>query len=78
MDVEKHFPDGAKHLLTVSGKDLAQKLGITMLESVVCDVLNGVNIRWDSLMAVMAGKIGCWHCVFPSWVWFVDRSAERW
>lgn len=45
MAVEDHFPVSARDLLSVSGKDLAQNLGLTALERVVGDVLMGVNIR---------------------------------
>lgn len=45
MNVEDHFPESARHLLSVSGKELVQKLGITALEAVVGDVLLGVNVR---------------------------------
>ena len=45
MEIEDHFPESARHLLSVSGKELVRKLGISVLESVVSDVLVGVNIR---------------------------------
>ncbi|MCY4258543.1 MAG: CfrBI family restriction endonuclease [bacterium] len=45
MEVEDYFPESATHLLSVSGKELVKKLGISALESVVSDVLLGVNIR---------------------------------
>ncbi|MCQ3814307.1 MAG: CfrBI family restriction endonuclease [Acidimicrobiia bacterium] len=45
MEIEDHFPESAKHLLSVSGRELLRQLGIAALESVVCDVLMGVNIR---------------------------------
>ncbi len=45
MEVEDHFPESAKHLLSVNGKALTRKLGISAIENVVSDVLLGVNIR---------------------------------
>lgn len=45
MNIETHFPEGARHLVTLSSDDLLQTLGMPVLQQIVIDVLNGVNVR---------------------------------
>ena len=45
MTIYSAFPDEAKDLLLVRGKDLLDTLGLPALRSVVSQVLCGVNIR---------------------------------
>lgn len=45
MTVSNEFPDGARDLLVVRGRDLLDTLGLPALRTVVSQVLCGVNIR---------------------------------
>lgn len=45
MHIENHFPERARHLITLSSDDLLQTLGMSVLQQIVIDVLNGVNVR---------------------------------
>jgi hypothetical protein len=45
MSISEKFPDGARDLLLVRGRDLLDTLGLPALRSVVSQVLCGVNIR---------------------------------
>lgn len=45
MRIEDHFPESARELLVVRGRDLLQTLGLPTLRALVGDVLMGTNIR---------------------------------
>ena len=45
MSISKAFPEEAKDLLLVRGRDLLDTLGLPALRTVVSQVLCGVNIR---------------------------------
>lgn len=45
MRIEDHFPESARELLVVRGRDLLQTLGVPTLRTLVGDVLMGANIR---------------------------------
>jgi hypothetical protein len=45
MNLSSHFPEEARDLLLVRGRELLDTLGLPALRSVVTQVLCGVNIR---------------------------------
>lgn len=45
MQLEDHFPEHARDLLVVRGRDLLQTLGLPILRTLVGDVLMGTNVR---------------------------------
>lgn len=45
MQLDHHYPEHARHLLVVRGRDLLQTLGLPILRTLVGDVLMGTNVR---------------------------------